>query len=112
MLCYAETIIMKVGEAGMPNDFQTSSEEKRELEEELNLIASGGHVLRSGGIVFALCVAAAGWYLSAEFGRVFLIGGVLIGLLVGGLLVLTGSLFSGTFLKTIRKYKKDNKNTL
>ena len=72
------------------DDIQEQAE--RDRADQLELLAETRGVLRRGGLILAALIALTGWYLSREWGVWFLVGGIALAALTGGVLALTGSL--------------------
>ncbi len=80
------------------SDCSAEEQEKRDREDQLELMAGMGGVLRRGGLALGLFIALGGWYLSRDGGTWFLIGGLALGALIGGGLAISG-LLGGAILK-------------
>ncbi|MBO4299753.1 MAG: hypothetical protein J5602_04910 [Clostridia bacterium] len=83
------------------------AQEKRDLDDQLELMAEARGTLRWGGVVLGIFIALVGWFFSREGGRWFLIGGVILGALVGGGLALTGAL-SGVLARKYVSSRSDS----
>lgn len=77
-------------------------DDRQDLTHEAELVRFGGSVLRFGGVIFGLCIALGGWYLSAALGEAFLIGGIALGVVMGGLVFFSGSLMNAI----LRRHEK------
>ena len=82
-------------------------QKRHDMIDEMDLGEGFASMMRYSAVVMAACVALAGWYFSQEFGQIFLYIGIGAGLIVGGLMLMLGSL-SNVFIRRVKK-KMDDK---
>ena len=81
-------------------------QKKSDMFEEMELGEGFASMMRHGAVIMALCAALAGWYFSQALGRVYLYIGIGAGVLIGGLMLLLGSL-SKVFARRVKKKMDD-----